>query len=38
MFLGTGYKILSEKYYKEICDNPDDERMRIVQAAADIIR
>ena len=29
---------MSEKFYKEICDNLDDERMLIVQAAADIIR
>ena len=38
MFLGTGYKILSEKFHKEICDNPGEERMRVVQAAADTIR
>ena len=36
-FLGTGYKILSKTFYEEKSKDPEEERMRIVLAASDII-
>ena len=37
-FLGTGYKILSKTFYEEKSKDPEEERIRIVLEAADIIR
>ena len=37
-FLGAGYKILSKTFYEEKSKDPEEERMHIVLATADIIR
>lgn len=37
-FRNTGYKILSQQWYKSKQANEEEERLRVVRAAADIIR
>lgn len=37
-FINTGYKILSDSFYQSRHSDPQEERLRIVRAAADILR
>lgn len=36
-FKNTGYKILNDTWYANVKSNPEEERMRVMKAAADII-